>query len=356
MDCGALIQALVVPTSVGEHGRTPTEVGTTSPPFEVPASVGGRRGLGATLVVLPLLALCLGWLYRATLANWGICTLIAATQPDPVRARGIAVDFPPPGGRWAPGILMGDLTQTLSQVVGRPLPAAIYTRIAAADPGRAYSRFQDPTSPYYQVWIGVYVVPDSDGVAHYGLDEDGQPVVAECLALFEADQRLALPWSGCSSRFPDGNLVRAQAEDFQMQQVQLAGDTYWKVSGAGETWSLFQHGRSPDAAWPFYWFAGTVSPRAWPTVHDQHSLTYQGAFYLRYDPDLSASVVQLYVCPEPVGSTLQSSASRGVRPALDVVSECEAVLARTRVRKREPWVPPGESKHGDAEPTEKTAR
>jgi len=284
------------------------------------------------LLALTVVALCLGWLYRATLANWGICALIAATQPDPVRARGIAVEFPPPGGRWAPGILMGDLTQTLSQVVGRPLPATIYTRIAAADPGRAYSRFQDPTSPYYQVWIGVYVVPDSDGVAHYGLDEDGQPAVAECLALFEADQRLALPWSGCSSRFPDGNLVRAQAEDFQMQQVQLGGDTYWKVSGAGETWSLFQHGRSPDAAWPFYCFAGTVPSRAWPTLDDHQPLTYQGAFYLRYDRALHASVVKLCVYPVPVGGALQSSAAAGAQPALDVVSECEAVLAQIRVR------------------------
>lgn len=283
-------------------------------------------------LIVGLIVVCLfGWLWRAALANWAICAAIRVTQYDPVRAQGVALAFPPPTPPWSAGILMGDLSSTLSEVLGRPMRASVYTRIAAALPGRGWSCFQDPDSPYYQVWVGAYVVLDgAEGQSarqHFGLDGQGQPVLSECLALFEADQRLALPWAGCANHLPDAARVRGLTETFLAERATVAGQACWKVSGVGETWALFHHGRTPAAAWPVYWFMGSVPRQQMTAVDDYPALRYHGVFYLCYEPALRASVVRFYIYPE-----YRDTQERQVEHGVEVIPTCEAVVSHIRLR------------------------
>jgi len=257
--------------------------------------MGFRKGLFAgTLAALSGAGI---WWYRGRLQSAGLRLLIPHIFSDPARERGLDIRFrlsPPP---WFQITLVGELGKTLSEIVGTPVEAVAYSRFGGFPAGRAYSEFQNPDSPYYQVWLGAYAVFDGPGVQRYGFGEDGQPLPQAAVDVLEADQRLVYHGAGCERRFEDGRCVQMRG-DFEVEQVEERGQTWWRLTGEADTWSAYHRGVSPNGRWHHPWIYGVVPPNAPHPVDDWHPLVYRGEFWLRYEPALAVSCAKFCIYPE----------------------------------------------------------
>jgi hypothetical protein len=276
-----------------------------------------RKWIVAAIVTLPLGAL--RWLYR-TLFKSVLVRLLASARPNAAKRHGLRITFRRHRGRWIRLALQADLGPTLSEVVGYPVEAAATSRFGGFVANRPYSEFQNPDSPYYQAWLGAYVVFDSPQRQHFGFDEEGQVVLQEALDVLEADQRLVYHGAGCDKQFPDGHRVQPRSE-FAIDRVDVDGETWWRVAGQADTWSVYHRGVSPEGSWHHPLLYGTVPPLAAHPVEDFHPLTYHGEFWMRYAPEVGATCARFFIYPEYVDRD-----GVLVTKGQALVAECRALL------------------------------
>ncbi len=272
-------------------------------------------------LVLPLAALAAvpAWQNRGLLRSVGARGL-AAMMPNPAKDRGLDIRIPIEYGGWTRLTLKVDLGPALSGVVEYPVEAAAYSHFGGFNLSRVYSDFVNPDSPYYQAWIGVYVVFDGDSRKHFGFDEDGEPISDDVLAVLEADQRLVLRGAGCPHFFDDGRRVRLTGE-LSRTQVTSAGEEWWRMDGRAETWSAYHRGGTPGGHWRSDAGYGRVPDGARHPVDDFHPLQYCGSFWQRYVPEWGVTCAKFYIYPEYTDKEGRSVTHGGsLRP------ECEAVI------------------------------
>lgn len=204
--------------------------------------------------------------------------------------------------------------------MGYPVEAAAYSHFAGFNLSRIYSDFVNPDSPYYQAWIGAYVVFDGDGRRHFGFDDEGQPVQQESLDVLEADQRLVLGGAGCPNYFAHGRRVRLIG-DMPATEVDRDGERWWRLDGKAETWSAYHRGSRPGGHWRSEAGYGRVPNDASHTVDDFHPLTYSGSFWMRYVPEWKATCARFYIVPEYADRSGQR-----VTNGRKIEAECQAVV------------------------------
>jgi hypothetical protein len=249
-------------------------------------------------LLLSLTGALLAWLFRALLLSLTV-RFLASQRSDAAKRHGLKIDLGPHRGGWIRFDLQADLGKSLSQVVGYPLEAAACSRFGGFSTNRLYSDFMNPDSPYYQCWLGAYVVFDSEQRIAFGLNREGQPIQNEVLAALEADQRLVYRSTGCPHRFPDGNTVQPRGE-LSVEQTQTSeGLTWWRTFGQAETWSSYHKGASPSGSRLRSLVYGTVPSTANHSVSEYHPLTYEGEFWLRYFPEYEATCARFCIWPIP---------------------------------------------------------
>ncbi len=290
------------------------------------SSLALRRAVpGAALAALTGLA----YTNRARLKN--VAALLLSRQRYNAAAQhGLQVRFThvPPG--WVPLTLHADLGPTLSEVIGRPVEATAFSRIGGFRGRHPYSEFLNPASPFYQVWVGAYVVfdgpPPNDhrpstidheqgsavygpsSMVQFGFDPSGQLVLQDALDVLEADQRLVYHGAGCDRTFPDGRRTKADMESLVVRSVTEDGIAWNVLTGQADTWSTFRHGVSPEARWYNPWFYGIVPPDVQPAHPDWPPIRYHGQFWMRHVPEWGATCAKFYLYPEtkdPSGVTLR---------------------------------------------------
>jgi hypothetical protein len=234
-------------------------------------------------------------LYQAQLKSLAVRTL-ARTLGNPAKARGLWVDLGPGIPGWLRVTLTGFMSKTLPGIVGHPADAVAFSRFGGFNLDRRFSDFQNPHSPSYQCWYGAYMVFDNEHRERFGFEPDGSASTQDALDALEADQRLVYESAGILLTFDDGRRVRPVGE-FKKSQVEEDGQTWWKVSGAAETWSTYHRGRLPDESWKFRWCYGVVPPGAEHGVDDLHPLTYRGEFWVRYEEAWRASCCKFFIYP-----------------------------------------------------------
>lgn len=276
-------------------------------------------------LAVPLAVGAVSWRYRGRLGSSALRRL-AAVVSDPARDRGLKIHIPTGQGAWINTTLKADLGPALSGVVGYTLTGAAHSRFAGFNLSRTYSDFVNPDSPYYQAWVGAYVVFDGDERRHFGFDDDGQPVKEESLAVLEADQRMVLGGAGCPHTFPDGRRV-SPLDEMQVARVDSEGEQWWRLDGRAETWSAYHRGSAPDGHRRAEAVYGRVPENASHPVDDFHPLTYTGSFWQRYIPEWGATIAKFYICP---AYTTQDG--RSVEPQESLVAECEEIVRGTTFR------------------------
>lgn len=248
----------------------------------------------ASVVVL-LIASLVVWFYRGLLMSLSV-RLLAASRPNAAKRRGLTIRFGPHQGGWTKLTLQADLGKTLSGVLGRPVEAAAYSRFGGFNLSRAYSDFMNPDSPYYQAWLGAYVVFDDDQHQAFGFDEAGELVPEEVIAVLEADQRLVYRSAGCPRRFPDGNAVKLKGE-LRGDRSEIDDSSWWRISGEADTWSAYHRGTAPESSRLGRRVYGVVPSSASHEVDDFHPLRYEGEFWMRYFPEYRATCAKFYIYP-----------------------------------------------------------
>jgi hypothetical protein len=248
------------------------------------------------LLLTALAMSTIGWLRRGLLKSLAMRSLITIL-PDPAKRRGIDMRFPIDRGVWTRFTLHADLSLALSGVLDHVVEAAAYSHYGGFKMNNVYSDFLNPDSPYYQAWIGAYVVLDNERRRHFGFDDQGRPVGQEALDILEADQRMVYWASGCPKKFSDGRLVR-QLGEWTVSEVDSGGERWWRLVGQAETWSAYHRGRTPEGNWLHYWNYGELPVDAPHPVDDFHPLTYTGSILLRYRPDWQATCAKFYIYPE----------------------------------------------------------
>jgi hypothetical protein len=211
-------------------------------------------------------------LYQAQLRSAAVRTL-ARWLDNPAKAHGIWVDLGPGIPGWLRITLTGFMGHTLPGIVGHPVEAVAFSRFGGFNLDRSFSDFLNPHSPSYQCWYGAYIVFDNEHRQRFGFEPEGGASVQDALDALEADQRLVYKSAGIPLKFDDGRLVRPIGE-FERTQVEEDGGTWWKVSGAAETWSTYHRGRLPDESWKSRWCYGSVPTGVDHGVDDLHPLTY----------------------------------------------------------------------------------
>jgi hypothetical protein len=254
--------------------------------------------------------------------------LLAATQPNPAKRRGIDMRFDTRGTGWTRITLKVDLSQQLSEVIGRPVEHAGYSHLGGFNLSRKYSDLMNPDSIYYEAWIGAYTVFDNENVKHLGFDDAGRPLVQDALDILEADQRIVYQAAGCTKMFPDGRRVR-RTTDWTVSQVESGGEVWWKLEGQADTWSAFHRGRTPRGSWRHYWPSGEVPMDAPYPLDDFHPMAYVGAIWLRYRPEWRATCAKFYIFPEYTDRNGQR-----VTKGRQLRAECEAIMDKVSFIKR----------------------
>jgi hypothetical protein len=234
-------------------------------------------------------------LYQALLKSVAVRTL-AQWLDNPAKSRGIWVDLGPGIPGWLRLTLTGFMSHTLPGVLGHPMEAVAFSRFGGFNLDRRFSDFLNPHSPSYQCWYGAYIVFDNEHRQRFGFEPDGGASVGDALDALEADQRLVYKSAGVPLKHDDGRVVRPKTE-FDRVQVEEDGVTWWKVSGAAETWSTYRRGRLPDESWKARWCYGSVPADADHGVDDLHPLTYSGEFRVRYEEAWRASCCKFFIYP-----------------------------------------------------------
>jgi hypothetical protein len=222
--------------------------------------------------------------------------LLARSFPNPAKDHRLRVDLGPGIPGWLRFSLTGFMGKTLPGVVGHPVEAVAFSRFGGFHRDARFSDFQNPDSPHYQCWYGAYLVWDHSHRQRFGFAPDGSPSTQDALDALEADQRLVFHNAGIPNTFPDGRLVR-RAGDFTQEQVQEAGQVWWRLSGEAETWSTYHRGRLPEESWKFGWCYGAVPAGLDHGVDDLHPLTYRGEFWVRYEPAWEVSCCKFLIYP-----------------------------------------------------------
>lgn len=275
-----------------------------------------------SLLAVPLAAGAVSWRYRGRLASSALRRL-AAVVSDPARDRGLQIHIPTGPGAWIGTTLKADLGPTLSGVVGYPLAGAAHSRFAGFRLSHTYSDFMNPDSPYYQSWVGAYVVFDGDERKHFGFDDGRQPIRQEALDVLEADQRMVLGGAGCPHTCPDGRRVRLSGE-MEVSLIESGGNEWWRLDGRAQTWSAYHRGSAPAGQRRAEAVYGRVPDGAPHPVDDFHPLTYSGSFWQRYVPEWGATIARFYICPK-----YTSRDGRTIEPQAALVSECEEIVRGT---------------------------
>jgi hypothetical protein len=234
-------------------------------------------------------------LFQAQLKSLAVRSL-ARSLDNPAKAHGVWVDLGPGIPGWLRVTLTGLMSETLTDIAGYPVEAVAFSRFGGFNLDRRFSDFLNPHSPSYQCWYGAYVVFDNEHRERFGFEPDGSASVEDALDALEADQRLVYESAGIPLRFDDGRLVRP-TEAFEKTQVEEDGQTWWKVSGAADTWSTYHRGQLPDESWKFRWCYGSVPTHADHGVDDLHLLTYRGEFWVRYEEAWHASYCKFFIYP-----------------------------------------------------------
>ena len=222
--------------------------------------------------------------------------LLARSLDNPAKARGIWVDLGPGIPGWLRVTLTGFMNKTLPGIVDHPVEAVAFSRFGGFNFDRRFSDFQNPHSPSYQCWYGGYVVFDSQHRQRFGFEPDGSASFQDALDALEADQRLVYESAGIRLAFDDGRRVRPKGE-FEKTQVEENGETWWKVTGAAQTWSTYHRGRLPNESWKFGWCYGSVPTGTDHGIDDLHPLTYRGEFWVRYEEAWHASCCKFFIYP-----------------------------------------------------------
>jgi hypothetical protein len=254
---------------------------------------GGRASALAALGALGGFA----YLNQARLKN--VLALLAATRRyNAAKAHGLSVHFSrvPPG--WIPLTLQADLGPALSEIIGGPVEGAAFSRFGGFRGRRPYSEFLNPGSPYYQVWVGAYVVFDQPHWSHFGFDDNGEIVLEDVVNVLEADQRLVYHGAGCEQAFPNGRRTRPDFDTFITRSVTQQGETWTVVSGQADTWSTFHHGVPAQARWWNPWLYGLVPANVHPDYPEWSPIRYLGQFWIRYVPAWNATCAKFYLYPE----------------------------------------------------------
>jgi hypothetical protein len=270
------------------------------------------------LVVIVFLAAVVAWFYRGLLMSL-IVRLLASSLPNAAKRHGLVIRFGAHQGGWIRLTLQADLGKTLSQIVGRPVEAAAYSRFGGFNLNHAYSDYMNPDSPYYQAWLGAYVVFDDQERQAFGFDERGGFIPEEVIAVLEADQRLVYRSTGCSHKFPDGNVVRLTSK-FIGEQREVSGQSWCRISGEAETWSAYHRG-TPEGSSLRGRVYGAVPSSAEHDVDDFHALRYRGEFWMRYFPEYKAICAKFYIYPY-YDDRYGREATRGEQ----IVTECQELL------------------------------
>jgi hypothetical protein len=271
------------------------------------------------LALVLFLVVLLAWLYRGLLISVAV-RLLASRLPNPAKRHGLAISLGHHAGSWIRIGLQANVGKTLSQVLGRPVEAVAYSRFGGFNLSRLYSDFVCPDSPYYQAWLGAYVVFDDENRSAFGFDDLGHFVPDEALAVLEADQRLVYRSAGCPCKFPDGNLVRLRGE-LAGEKIEHDGRSWWCISGEADTWSTFHRGASPDASRLRSKVYGVVPPSAVYEVDNYHPLCYRGEFWMRYFPEHNGTCAKFFIYPFYVDRL-----GREVRKGEQIVPECRELL------------------------------
>jgi hypothetical protein len=235
------------------------------------------------------------WLYRGLVMSLAV-RFLASRLSNAAKRHALSIRLGQQEGGWIRFVLQADLGKTLSQVVGRPVEGAAYSRFGGFNLSHLYSDFMNPESPYYQCWLGAYVVFDSEQHQAFGFDDQGDFVADEVLAVLEADQRLVYRSAGCPYRFPDGNTVRLRGRLTGERKAE-DGLSWWCISGEADTWSAYHRGTNPDASRLRSRVYGRVPLSADHQVDEFHPLRYRGEFWMRYFPEFGATCAKFYICP-----------------------------------------------------------
>jgi len=231
---------------------------------------------------------------RARVRSLGV-RVLSGRRPNAASRAGIRVDLGPAAGEWSRPPLAASLDHALSDVVGRPLEGAAYSRFGDFEGRRSYSRFLDPDSPYYQAWLGAYVVLDGPQGA-FGFGPDGAARPEDALAVLEADQRLVYRSTGCPRRFENGCRTRLVGDP---EVAEPEGDGWWRLRGEADTWSSYCRGGRDTNVWGRSLY-GVVPTRAEHAVDDFHPARYVGEFWIRHDEALSATCCAFMIAPRYV--------------------------------------------------------
>ena len=235
------------------------------------------------------------WLYRGLIMSLAV-RLLASRLPNAAKRHGLQIRLGQHRGGWIRLTLQANLGKVLSEIIAYPIEGAAYSRFGGFNLSRLYSDFMNPRSPYYQCWLGAYVVFDSELRKGFGFDDQGTFVADEVLAVLEADQRLVYRSTGCPHRFPDGNAVRLLGQ-LSGDRREEDGMSWWRILGEAETWSAYHRGANPNASRLRSRVYGVVPHSEKHEVDDYHPLRYQGEFWLRYFPELQATCAKFFIWP-----------------------------------------------------------
>ena len=207
-------------------------------------------------------------------------------QPNSGKERGVSVELPRNVRGWMPGGVSIDFASNLgtflADEVGHPC-TGVNNYIMGAFTKHGCSGLMDPTSPYYNAWVGCYVIFDDANVTHFGFAGDGSPIVETLGAVAKSDQRIVLTGANCPHPFR-----------FDMSNVRISTrrepDGEWCVLESDiETWSPFHQGRRAGAASRFYLMFGAPPAGVTFDVDEFHPATYIGSMWARYDASLKAT-------------------------------------------------------------------
>jgi len=254
-----------------------------------------REPFVIALVIILLLGALAVWLYRGLLMSLMV-RFLAFSMPNAAKRHGLKIHFGAHQGDWIRMNLQADLGKTLSQVLDHPVEAAAYSRFGGFTLSRVYSDFMNPDSPYYQAWLGTFVVFDNDRRRAFGFDEDGRFIAEEVLAVLEADQRLVYRSAGCPCKFDDGRVVRLRGE-FAGERTEIDAVPWWRITGEADTWSAYHRGSNPRASRLRSRVYGIVPASANHEVDDFHPLRYRGEFWMRYFPEYEATCAKFCIYP-----------------------------------------------------------
>jgi len=259
------------------------------------------------------------WLLRGLLMSLAV-RLLASRLSNAAKRHRLRIHFGHHEGGWIRCTLQADLGKTLSQVLDYPVEAAAYSRFGGFNLSRLYSDFMNPDSPYYQCWLGAYVVLDSEPRKAFGFDAQGELVHEEALAVLEADQRLVFRSAGCPHRFPDGTAVRLKGQ-LEGEVKEENGLSWWCIWGEADTWSAYHKGPNPEGSRLRSRVYGMVPYSATHAVDDFHPLRYRGEFWMRYFPEYGATCAKFYIWP-----SYDDQRGQRVSPPQELIVECQQLL------------------------------